>query len=333
VMAGDNKDPSYPWYPRDYGADELVMQLTLEEEGALRRLLDHQWLHGSIPSDFGQLGRICKSISGKKMQKMWSALGAFFPLESAPGRLQNRRLERVRGERKDYRDKKVESGKLGAEARWGHRSENGTAIHSPIANDGSALALASASASASALALSPPPTHAGANAREGRESSAEGTQASVDQLRGALPKRFRPDFDTVLSQLREPLSWCRELAVMVEEGIEGVPISYGDLGHALHDLCLNGKAEDPNIGLVRAYAKRIVTDRQTPTRQGGHDRTRRKAGPPTLIPVAPTGVMRPPGGATAESQAADADADLDEHEARLAARGVLVPARGPVESR
>lgn len=115
-----NKAPAYPWYPRDFAADEPVQLMTLTEEGAYRRLLDHQWLHGSIPGEMSQLARICKNIPVREMTKLWRALDhCFSRMEGQPPRFQNRRLERVRQERREYRDKQSASGKLGAEAAWG----------------------------------------------------------------------------------------------------------------------------------------------------------------------------------------------------------------------
>jgi uncharacterized protein YdaU (DUF1376 family) len=155
----DNKDPSYPWYPRDFAADEPVQLMTLAAEGAYRRLLDHQWLHGSVPGELTQMARICKNITVREMQKIWPSIeGCFTRMEGQPPRLQNRRMERVRTERQEFREKQSANGKRGAEARW-HQSPDGsdpngggngggmpTPLATPMARNSSALALASASA-------------------------------------------------------------------------------------------------------------------------------------------------------------------------------------------
>ena len=55
------KAPAFQWYPKDYLSDLNVVVMTLEEEGAYRRLMDYCWLHGSIPDDMAALGAMCKN--------------------------------------------------------------------------------------------------------------------------------------------------------------------------------------------------------------------------------------------------------------------------------
>ncbi|HEY5085926.1 MAG TPA: DUF1376 domain-containing protein [Gemmatimonadaceae bacterium] len=120
MVETENKAPAYPWYARDFAADEPVQLMTLEEEGAYRRLLDHQWLHGSIPCDVVAIARICKNTPRARMVKLWAAIAPCFVADdSAPSRLQNRRLERERARSAAYRERQSAAGKLGAEAAWG----------------------------------------------------------------------------------------------------------------------------------------------------------------------------------------------------------------------
>lgn len=150
-----NKAPSYPWYPGDFQRDEPVQLMSLEEEGAYRRLLDHQWLHGSIPADVGQLARICKNVSVAKMRKLWGAIEpCFIPSSHTADRLYNRKLERVRSEREAYRHQQSESGRRGAKKRWDKvKGQDGDPISDPMAtplpNSWPSSADADASASAS----------------------------------------------------------------------------------------------------------------------------------------------------------------------------------------
>lgn len=118
----------YPWFPRDFSADEAVLPMTLSEEGAYRRLLDHQWLHGSIPVDLGALCGICKNVTPREMKKIWTRVSVcFVPVPDDPTRLYNRRLERQREEVEQRSAKMSRKGKLGAEKRWGsHSPGNGT---------------------------------------------------------------------------------------------------------------------------------------------------------------------------------------------------------------
>lgn len=157
----EDKSPSYPWYPRDYNNDEPVQLMTLEEEGAYHRLLDHQWFHRSIPADVAAIARICKNVSPNKMRKLWRAIApCFVPIPGDPARLYNRKLERIRAEKEAYRLQQSESGRLGAQKRWGKHGNpnggaNGVAIAgatvSPIAKPWPASTTTSASASAREL--------------------------------------------------------------------------------------------------------------------------------------------------------------------------------------
>ena len=56
-MTGTGKAPAYLWYPKDYLADANTVLMSLEEEGAYRRLLDYCWLEGSIPGDMKAMGK------------------------------------------------------------------------------------------------------------------------------------------------------------------------------------------------------------------------------------------------------------------------------------
>lgn len=153
----ENKSPSYPWYPRDFAEDEPVKLMSLEEEAVYRRLLDHQSLHGSVPSDPTQLARIAKNIPVPKMRRCWQAIApCFVPCPDAKDRLYNRKLERVLGERDQYRRQQSESGRRGAEARWQKErppdeptgGANGNPIAAPLAKPWPAFADADADASA-----------------------------------------------------------------------------------------------------------------------------------------------------------------------------------------
>lgn len=133
------KRPAYQWYPRDFPEDEHVKLMSLAEEGAYRRLLDHQWLHESIPADPGQLARVCKNTPLRTFQKMWPAIApCFVATDDDPTRLINRRLERVRQEADEYHAHQSASGKRGAAARWrdkaGHDDPNGGAMATPLAD-------------------------------------------------------------------------------------------------------------------------------------------------------------------------------------------------------
>ena len=112
------KRPYMPFYGREFYQDENVMLMTLEQEGAFKRLLWNCWQEGSIPSDLAKLAAICKNTPLKIFEKrIWPALKVCFtPTED--GRLINNKIERVRQESQKYRDGQSERGRLGAEKRW-----------------------------------------------------------------------------------------------------------------------------------------------------------------------------------------------------------------------
>lgn len=119
-MAYAEKAPSYQWFPRDCAADERVIEMTWEEYGIYRFLLDHQSLHGSIPAEPERIATLLrrKGFSAKRfVTSTWPALAPCFRTDIEPGRLVNRKLRRVMDERVTFIKKKSEDGKKGAQAK------------------------------------------------------------------------------------------------------------------------------------------------------------------------------------------------------------------------
>jgi len=139
-----DKRPAFQWYPKDYLTDENVIPMTLEEEGAYRRLIDHCWLHGSIPDDMDRLGAMCKT-SGEHLAELWPAIEPCFRKKGQ--RWYHPRLDLERRKQDNHRKAKSEAGKAGAKARW-ENEENGSAMNLPMAKNGSSFASASATATA-----------------------------------------------------------------------------------------------------------------------------------------------------------------------------------------
>lgn len=122
-MASDEKRPAYLWYPKDYLTDENVAPMTLEEEGAYRRLLDYCWLHGSLPGDMKQLASMCK-IDGTRMAALWPAIRPCFRRHpTRKSRWISPRLAKEREALDQRRADKKKAGKMGAEARWGKKAD------------------------------------------------------------------------------------------------------------------------------------------------------------------------------------------------------------------
>jgi len=137
-----DKRPAYQWYPKDYLADEHVALMTLEQEGAYRRLLDYCWLHESIPADMGAMGLLCR-VDSSRMAELWQGIEPCFQIEG--DRYVNRRLNRERFKQDSHRESKQKAGRAGAKARW-DKDKNGSAKNLPLANHGSSSAFASATA-------------------------------------------------------------------------------------------------------------------------------------------------------------------------------------------
>jgi uncharacterized protein YdaU (DUF1376 family) len=247
----DNKAPAYPWYPRDFAADEPVQLMSLSEEGAYRRLLDHQWLHGSVPGDIPSLARICKNVPVKEMRKMWPALeGCFTRMEGQPPRLQNRRLERVRQERKAYLDKQVESGKRGAAARWRDKGSHGEPIGEPMASLMANECLASAIASASAIAEEKPssPTETGEARQQGYSGVTRG------ELLGSLRKLCAPRSGRIGDAAMRTNASCVDT-------LAGRRWSYADIHAAVAGTrTLIDRGAIPSIPPGTEWTLRVLTD-------------------------------------------------------------------------
>jgi uncharacterized protein YdaU (DUF1376 family) len=139
-----NKAPAYQWYPKDFKTDEKCQLMNYEQQGVYRALLDHQWLHGSIPIDPEDIAELLK-IPYKDFQKIWRRVGVCF--EEINGRLVNERMEKEREKLDSFKAERSESGSKGAQKRWqndnsANGSGNGSAIEQPMANDSSASAIA-----------------------------------------------------------------------------------------------------------------------------------------------------------------------------------------------
>ena len=118
-----------PWYGREFYADENVLVMTLEQEGAYLRLLWNCWQEGSIPADMAKLAAICKqpvnkyassfSIAASRFQRViWPGIQDCF--QSAPnGRLVHRKVELLRKAKEEHKVKCSEAGIRGNVKRWG----------------------------------------------------------------------------------------------------------------------------------------------------------------------------------------------------------------------
>lgn len=127
LMARIRKTPAFQWYPRDYLADALVVSMTLEQEGAYRRLMDVCWLECGLPNDFAQLWRLAKAPSRAAFaRRIWPVVGRKFQLKK--GRFQHKRLDKERAKQLKTRRGR----QLAARGRWLQEHSKCTAIASGL---------------------------------------------------------------------------------------------------------------------------------------------------------------------------------------------------------
>lgn len=115
-----------PWFKLgadDWLANEAVRLLNLTERGALIDLMVYVWFRGSIPDDEGQLARLL-GVKPATFHKVWPGVRELFvehPTEN--GRLVHAELEQQRERAEAKRRRFSESGRRGAEKRWGAVTE------------------------------------------------------------------------------------------------------------------------------------------------------------------------------------------------------------------
>lgn len=145
------KSPAFQFYAAEFLADENVVLMTNQEVGCYIKLMAYCWREGSIPADTNKMARLCGEDS-LAMAQLWTAISKCFVESLADDcRLVHPRLEKERSKQDEHRKERAESGKRGAEKRWGAKMEqshskshdsanssaNSSAIDLPMANDGS----------------------------------------------------------------------------------------------------------------------------------------------------------------------------------------------------
>lgn len=124
-MNSSKRSPAYQWYVKDYESDEAVKLMTYEQEGIYHRLLDHQWLHGGIPSDPRQIAMLVPKVPLKRFLGLWPGIAVKFV--DLDGRLVNEKLEKVRRDTAAYKALKAAAGRASAQHR-AEQSNNGAGI-------------------------------------------------------------------------------------------------------------------------------------------------------------------------------------------------------------
>jgi uncharacterized protein YdaU (DUF1376 family) len=113
-----NKPPSYPHFAQDWLAG--TAHLSLECQGAYKRLCDHEWIDGPLPNDPAKLARLL-GVTPRRFAAIWRDLAEHFKL-TPQGYWYNDRLEREREIQEGFRVAQSAAGRTGAAKRWeGHR--------------------------------------------------------------------------------------------------------------------------------------------------------------------------------------------------------------------
>lgn len=113
------ESPAYLRYPQIWENSETVMLMTLEQEGAYSKLLDHQWKNGSIPNDLTTLAKICKNVDRETMERIWVLVRLCFePVPGFPTRLFNPVLEEIRASKQAKWKGNSEKASFAANTRW-----------------------------------------------------------------------------------------------------------------------------------------------------------------------------------------------------------------------
>ena len=108
------------WCPADYKAD--TSHLTLEEDGAYRRLLDELWLaEGRLAFDRERLARRLR-VSTRKWDRLWSVIGEFFIIEN--GDLTHKRISADIKLTLEKIEKRSQAGAKGARGKWKKYKKN-----------------------------------------------------------------------------------------------------------------------------------------------------------------------------------------------------------------
>ena len=102
------KPPSYAHYAKEWLVD--TAHLSLEEQGAFARLLDHQWLNTPLPSDERDKAKLL-AVTLISFRRIWRRIGQFFPNGANP------RLEEIRAEQLAFREQRAEAGRRSVAAR------------------------------------------------------------------------------------------------------------------------------------------------------------------------------------------------------------------------
>lgn len=177
-----------PWFTGDFMRSTRGWPLAAR--AVYRELLDAQWDMGNLPADPTELARMI-GASAAEWADGWARCECKFPLVNASHR-QNQKLERVRATAFEYHAERSQSGKKGAEARWGKKDGEANGSLNGSAN-GHAIAQPLTKPMAPSPSPSPSPIHTKPSKEKTKNHDRAAAQPESDQdfelLKMIYPKR------------------------------------------------------------------------------------------------------------------------------------------------
>jgi uncharacterized protein YdaU (DUF1376 family) len=148
---------SYPWYIADWRESETRIDMTLEQRGLYRELLDACYREGSLPNDPRKLIALA-GCTPREFSRSWPAVKPKFT-ESSDGRLENRRVTEVLVGLEHWHEQRRQAGRVsGLRRRTSVErplDDRSTDAQQPFNGDGTS---AEASSSTPAPTSAPAPT-------------------------------------------------------------------------------------------------------------------------------------------------------------------------------
>lgn len=219
--------PAYRHYAKDWL--EGTAHMSLEEQGAYQRLLDHQWERGVLPSEIVKLARLI-GVSPVKAKRLWSVLAIHFPSDPPT----NGRLEEERVKARRFREQRAEAGR--------HNGRS-TTVQRPLndrlngrGNENQARAGASVSLSVAV----PETTASSSSGRESVSSDAVAQLSTFAELESLIPSNYRDALNGALRSARVPSAVAAAIRGIGPGGIHQIKgVTWDIVGRALND-CLAG---------------------------------------------------------------------------------------------
>lgn len=231
--------PAFQYYPADMATDTIVRFWSMEELGCYHQIIDYLWLNGGLMSeDLTVISKLFRVKRRDKAEKMWSKIKVKFKIND--GTITHKRVTAEMQRQAETRLARQESGKKGADARWG---KDGNATNLPMAKN------------ASSTPITTPTPSSLIGIEENNLSGGVGLE--LEKQIKVTSMRFRESLEKTFPRMskHEATTFSRvtlHLSDMVRRGIAELEIFDKALGWA--DEAMSAGARNPK-GLFVAKAK------------------------------------------------------------------------------